>query len=339
MISWRKLLSIKFLIVLFVVSQVLAQTSAISTEIKKLEDLNKTFKPGPNNPGFDPLFKDLEKELEANRLFAALYKLQNLWLGVVSFSYDEKKSLIVQDKLPLLEIEWKKAGEDLSAKEKRFSPAVINQCPAISRAIIQALRHRSRPLYQSSILYGKNTNPNQGLYYIGNAQAGIDLALFAQNLRFQSKKRNTKFVSLEPELTDLERRIIESYRTSSPDDQARYNALNAALKVAQELDERSWYEGAMLKYLEVVLAYGLLKNPTAAADEIPSMRTKLNEKTAALAKNNIDQSIGMTFLEVAQSLLANQDAAIKEADLKRVKVILNDVLPKYQNKISNKGSQ
>lgn len=311
----------------------LAQKQLIADEIAKLQQMRKELNPQNDNSGFDVQIKDLENDLAANRLFCSLYKLQNLWLGVESFSYNEKKSLIVQDKLPLLEIEWKKIGEDLAVKDKKFSPVTINKLPAIARAIIQASRHRSRPLYQSSILYGKNTNPNQGLYYIGNAQANIDLALFNQNLRFQTKKTYLKFVSLDKELNQLEREIIESYRTSTPEEQTRYNAINAALKLAQELNEKEWFEGAMLKYLDVVSAFALLKNPSANSSEIPALKARLNEKLTELTKSNFDQSLGITYLEIAQGLLGNE--AINETDLKRVKVILDEILPKYQNKFKS----
>lgn len=315
----------------------LAQKQLIADEVAKLQQARNALDPKNDNSGFDVQIKDLEKDLSANRLFSSLYKLQNLWLGVESFSYNEKRSLIVQDKLPLLEVEWKKVGEDLAVKDKKFSLVGINKLPAIVRAIIQASRYRSKPLYQSSILYGKNTNPNQGLYYIGNAQANIDLALFNQSLRFQSKKTNLKFDSLEKALTQLEREIIEAYRTSTPEEQTRYNAINAALKLAQELNERSWFEGAMLKYLDVVSAFGLLKNPPVNSNEIPVMKAKLAEKLAALNKSNFDQSIGITYLEIAQGILANE--GVSETDLKRAKVILDTLLPKYENKFLNKGSK
>jgi hypothetical protein len=312
-----------------------AQKQLIADEIAKLRQVRNELNPQDDNSGFDLQIKDLEKDLAADRLFSSLYKLQNLWLGVVSSSYNDKQSLVVQDKLPLLEVEWKKVGADLALKDKKFSPAVINKLPALVRAIIEASRHRSRPLYQSSILYGKNTNPNQGLYYMGNAEANIDLALFNQNLRFQTKKTNVKFVSLGKELNQLEREIIEAYRTSSPAEQTRYNALNAALKLAQELNERAWFEGAMLKYLDVVQSFGLLKDPSANSSEIPALKAKLNEKLTELNKNNFDRSIGIGYLEIAEGLLEGE--AISESDLKRVKVILDEVLPKYQDKF--KGSK
>ncbi|HRH45215.1 MAG TPA: hypothetical protein PKY82_26490 [Pyrinomonadaceae bacterium] len=230
-----------------------------------------------------------------------------------------------------------KSWRRLAVKDKKFSLVGINKLPAIVRAIIQASRYRSKPLYQSSILYGKNTNPNQGLYYMGNAQANIDLALWTQNLRFSIKKINLKFDSLEKELAQLEREIIEAYRTSTPEEQTRYNAINAALKLAQELNERSWFEGATLKYLDVVSAFGLLKNPQVNSNEIPAMKAKLAEKLAALNKSNFDQSIGITYLEIAQGILANE--GVSETDLKRAKVILDTVLPKYENKFLNKGSK
>lgn len=314
-----------------------AQKQLIADEVAKLQQARNELDPKNDNSGFDVQIKDLENDLSANRLFSSLYKLQNLWLGVESFNYNEKKSLVVQDKLPLLEIEWKKMGDELNGKEKRFSSVAINKLPALARAIIEASRHRSKPLYQSSILYGKNTNPNQGLYYIGNAQANIDLALFTQNLRFSAKKTNLKFDSLEKELDQLEREIIEAYRTSTPEEQTRYNAINAALKLAQELNERSWFEGAMLKYLDVVSAFGLLKNPSVNSNEIPAMKTKLAEKLTELNKSNFDHSLGITYLEIAQGILANEK--VSETDLKRVKVILETVLPKYENKFLNKGSK
>jgi hypothetical protein len=93
----------------------------------------------------------------------------------------------------------------------------------------------------------------------------------------------------------------------------------------------------MLKYLDVVSAFGLLKNPPVNSNEIPAMKGKLAEKLAALNKSNFDQSIGITYLEIAQGILANE--SISETDLKRAKVILDTVLPKYESKFLKKGSK
>lgn len=323
-----------FYLILAISFNCLAQKQLIVDETKKIQQTRSELDPKNDNSGFDVQIKDLENDLSANRLFSSLYKLQNLWLGVESSSYNEKKSLVVQDKLPLLEVEWKKMDDELNGKEKRFLPPAINKLPALARAIIEASRHRSKPLFQSSILYGKNTNPNQGLYYMGNAQANIDLALFIQNLRFSTKKINLKFVSLENELTQLEREIIESYRTSAPEQQTTYNAINAALKLSQELNERGWFEGAMLKYLDVVSAFGLLKNPSVNSSEIPALKAKIAEKLTELNKSNFDHSIGITYLEIAHGILANEN--VSETDLKRAKIILETVLPKYQSKFEGR---
>jgi hypothetical protein len=313
-----------------------AQKQLIADEVARLRRIRSELNPKNDNSAFDVQFRELESDLAADRLYAALYKLQTLWLAVSSFSFDEKKSAVVQDKLPLLEVEWKNVGEDLQAKEKRFSPALIKQLPAVARGIIEASRHRSSPLYRSSILYAKNTNPNQGLYYLGNARANVDLALFTQNLRFEPKKTSLKFVSLERELTQVEREIIDSYRRSTPEEQNRYNALNAALKLARELNDRGWFEGAALKYFDVLLAFGLLKNPSVNAGAIPDLRAKLNEQSTVLSTVGTDHSLGLTFLQTADGLLTLEP--VNESALKRATVILNEVLPAYR-KIFEKGSK
>ncbi|HRH45214.1 MAG TPA: hypothetical protein PKY82_26485 [Pyrinomonadaceae bacterium] len=107
-----KLLIASFAIILSFSAQILPQTQTVSLELEKLKQLRNSLSPSENNAGFDAQIKDLESDLAGNRLFSSLYKLQNLWLGLESFSYNEKRSLIVQDKLPLLEVEWKKVGED-----------------------------------------------------------------------------------------------------------------------------------------------------------------------------------------------------------------------------------
>jgi hypothetical protein len=313
-----------------------AQKQLIVDEVAKLRQARSELSPKNDNSAFDVQFRDLESDLTAGRLYAALYKLQNLWLAVASFDFNEKKSVVVQDRLPLLEVEWKEVGLELSAKEKRFSPALIDALPALSRGIIEASRHRSRPLYQSSILYAKNTNPNQGLYYMGNARANIDLALFTQNLRFEPKKNSLRFMSLDKELTSLEREIIDAYRGSTPEEQTRYNALNAALKLAQELNDRGWFEGAALKYFDVLLSFGLLKNPSVNSGEVSTLKAKLSEDLTTLNKGQIDHSLGIAFLQLAGGLLANDP--VNESDLKRAKVILDEVLPEYR-KIFYKGSR
>ena len=324
-----KFLIICFSIILSFAVQNLAQTEVVSAELIKLKETRNNLKPSDDNAAFDTQFKDLEQDLEAKRLFSALYKLQFLWIGLATNYYYEKQSEIVQDKLPLLEIEWNKVGKDITAKEKKFSLVAMNRIPAMARAIIHSTRYRVRPYYISSILYGKNTNPNQGLYYIGNSQANIDLALFYQSLRFSKAKPASKFVSLDKELDQLEREIIEAYRTSSPDDQSRYNALNSTLKLAQELNAKSWYDGALLKYLDTVLVFGMLKKIETNPTEFSATKQKIEAQITTLTKDKFDQSIGLTFLELAQSYSAN------EANSKRVKVILDEVIPKYQTYLSN----
>jgi len=103
------------------------------------------------------------------------------------------------------------------------------------------------------------------------------------------------------------------------------------LKVAGELNLAKMFEGALLKYLETRLFFGLLI--TAAENEdVAHLRERSAEIGRQLKADKTDQSIAALFWEMAEtSLNPTGKTEPTAAQIKRAAVILNIVLPSYSD--------
>jgi hypothetical protein len=95
------------------------------------------------------------------------------------------------------------------------------------------------------------------------------------------------------------------------------------LKTALELDAGGRYAGAGYEYLDALERLGLLLG--AGGDGAETARGKLDAERSALAASNRDESLGMLFLERAESALARGD----ESGIAEASVIASSVLPAY----------
>jgi hypothetical protein len=309
-----------------------AQKKEFSLELAKLRQQRAELAPSEANKSFDDQLNEIEKDLSVNFNHSALYKLQNAWTSIAALHFYEKQSAFVKDKEPLLEAEWKKAGRNLAIQERKFTAPALNRLPAAVKAVAQAAILRSRPFYQSSILYGANTSPNQGLYYIGLAKANVDLAAFCLAQNHLPKKTALTYAPLDAELSEIEKAVINSYRKSAETEQGRYINLNSTLKLAGELNKAGWREAALMKYLDAVILFYLITAPPPPPekDETAAAQERLKEMSAKLSARKDDCSIGLMFLELAQSYLNNaDDDKISTNNLKRVAAIEKEVMPRF----------
>src|SRR5262249_37362172 len=144
------------------------------------------------------------------------------------------------------------------------------------------------------------------------------------------KKATTVFRSPHPERAQLEAMALRTYKTADVStQQAQYNRVNASLKVAGELNRASMFEGALLKYLESKLYFGLIIT-TAEREDVQHLRERTKEAERLLLSDKVDHSIGLLFWQLADhSLNPDGKAEPSAAQIKRAVVILNQVLPGY----------
>jgi hypothetical protein len=268
--------------------------------------------------------------LKLNNLYLSLYTIRTCQLELASMAYAEAKSDLPTKGTEAFESEWKQLGSLLTEKERLLSDRTTN-LPAIIIAIADVSQSQARPYYLSGRLYALNSNMSEGTYYLGRAPANLDFALMCRRLHLsRPKKATAAFRSPEPELTQLEKTTLRTYKTADVStQQAQYNRLNSSLKIADELNRASMFEGALFKYLESKLIFGLMIT-TAEKEDVQHLRERTKEAEKLLISDKVDHSIGLLFWQIAdRSLNPEGKAEPSAAQIKRAVVILNQVLPGY----------
>ena len=100
--------------------------------------------------------------------------------------------------------------------------------------------------------------------------------------------------------------------------------------MAQELDARKFYAGALYQYLEAIRHYALLDAPPLdpAQQRVLPEAIAAEQRKAAAAKRDV--SIAQLFLERAASQISHPDGSASTPDEWRsAQVIVQQVLPAY----------
>jgi hypothetical protein len=107
-----------------------------------------------------------------------------------------------------------------------------------------------------------------GLYYLGQAQAHLDFALFCRTLGSEPRTP-PRVPALTEAITALEREVLEIYSPASAAEQGTYGPfvqMNVTIKKARELDARGYRYGALYTYLDARRRLELFRDSGAAAD-------------------------------------------------------------------------
>jgi hypothetical protein len=272
-----------------------------------------------------------EEALQSGYLYLALFRLESNWEAVMAFQYCNSKAEVEKKGLAAFEREWRAAGKLVAEKEKLLATNSSKPLPAAVRAIVESGSNQARPYYDSSKLYGISSTINSGLYYMGSAIAGLDFALFCQQLRFERSRPVLKLRSLEPEIKGLETATIEAFRSVGADtDQSPFYSTSSNLKAAEEMNRAGHFSGALLKYLEASLYFGFINPAPLDVSRLADLKQQSESLGARLTAPDVDHSIGLIYWERAQVALAR--AAANEAvelNLRRAAVLLEQVLPRY----------
>lgn len=308
----------------------MAQRAEISTGIAHQKEALSALKlDAEAKTSFINQISRAESALQSGYPLLTLYYLQSPWSRLGANIYMGSKAGVAKSGNAAYEAEWRRLGKELAEKERRLTPVTVRKLPASVRALIQASRMLSRPYYQSGRLFGLNTTLDQGLYYMGVAPGNIDFALFCQQLPFPESRPAPRLRSLDSELARLESETLEAYKKSSAEDQPGFNDVNSYLKLASELNQERWFEGALHKYLEAATVLGLISAPAPDPGKLASFREQLDASGARLESNSVDHSIGLLYLQMARKALDPMNGEVSPLGLKRAAVVLEQVLPRY----------
>lgn len=304
--------------------QILAATKEVEEQLKTLQVSNELSQQCMNDVA------NSRSQVKQGNLFLALNTIRTCRLELASLSYAAAKSEVEKKGMDSFEQEWRQLGTTLSDKENRVVIQAAKRPAAIATALAQVSQIQARPYYQSGRLFALNSSLKEGLYYLGRAPANLDFAIFARGLSFPDEKTPLKLRSSAAELAKLETTVLRTYRSADvKSQQPQYNRLNSNLKVAAELDQAKMFEGALFKYLESKLFFGLIV--TAAENEdVQHLRERSKEVGKQLKADKTDQSIAQLFWQMAETALNPLDETQPtQVQIKRASVILNNVLPSY----------
>jgi hypothetical protein len=308
----------------------------IKSQIERLQQSLKD-KPvsDPNLPNVDSMIRDSLKAaseaLSAGRLYVSLEKLNEGTdlLGGARIVAD--KSETVKSSLPAFESEWRKVSLDLTALDREAGERNWSNAPTALRALSEAAQGKILPLLEGGRGFATSTQPKDGLFYLGEAQGEAEFAKFCASLNLRKETSAFPVRSLLPELRNLQEKTNAAFQPPrSIELHPRFIALNSTLKLAQELDAKKFYAGALYQYLEAVRHYGMLDAVQLDAAKQSALKEALAAQRKKLNASQRDESIALLFLERAESQVSHADASAPSADEWRsAQAIVDGVLPAY----------
>jgi len=275
-----------------------------------------------------PVMAATEKALADGHRLLALQRLAAVWPLLAGTVYTSEHTGPERRDEAAFEAEWKRMGRELEGDLGPASPAAFDAFrPAALRALVETARLQIRGCYDASLDYGRSTDLDSGLMYIGNARAQREFIAFSRTVTLPpgSGAAPPKLRPLAHELDDLQTRLLAAYRPpASIDRHGDFITANSTLNEARQLDAAGLRYGALLRYIDAAFRSAPLL-PPAAADPAP-LADRLVALEKQLASEDTDHSIGRIYLERAQADLSTNPAPGKAT---QAEAIVSDVLPRY----------
>jgi len=277
-------------------------------------------------PGITAALDLAEQALAAGRRWTALERLAAARSNLVAAQYVAGRSAEARKDVPGFEAEWARMGAELGAAKDTPTAQSFNRVyPAAARALAESSAFQVKVMYDAGIEYGRATDADSGLFYVGSAQAQQQFATFAGTVLRRSTP-TLPIRSLAPETDALEATLLALYRPPvSIDRHSEFIGASSALKEAKELDAAGLRHGALQRYLLAVLRTALLRAP-----ELPdaqALRARLLAAAPQLSDSSSDHTIAAMFLERALTELDRPEPAAASVGI--ALAVADEVLPKY----------
>ena len=341
----RALQLLAFMVILALPAAGQDAASQIKAEADRLQQLLKD-KP-ISVPGFGDLnsavanaLKATTEALSAGRLYLSLEQLNqatNLLHGARA-AVDSAQA-VKKGGLPAFESEWGKASLVLAALDQKAGERKWDNARAAIRALSERAQSQAKPLLDGSRGFATSTQPQDGLFNLGQAQGEAEFASFCASLNLPRQAAPYPLRSMLPELLSLQAKTNAAFQPPrSIELHPWFIALNSTLKLARELDASKFYAGSLYQYLEAVGQYGMLDAVAPDAPRQSGLKKAIAAMDKQLAASQRDDSIAQIFLERAESQVAHADGSVPSTDEWRsVQVTIEQVLPAFfaaQNPVS-----
>lgn len=270
-----------------------------------------------------------ERAAQSGHAFLSLHILQYAATTLGGYEFMQAKAEIGKAGMAAFEQEWRRLGPELAEGQRKLSAA--RRWPLAAQAVVERSLTQSQPTYQSSLLYGRETSVENGLFYLGLAKAHLDFVAFCRGLKFAGAAPRP-LRSPAPELAELEKEVLAAYRKyDTPDQHSAFIRVNSQLKLAWDLERERRHSGAWLQALEarrslVPITVTIAEDRSAAA-----LRAQSEAVRAQLSKASTDHSLGWLYWQMAEE-------AQTRNDLKQANTILSHVLPLYFDSLTGSKS-
>ncbi|HEX3322006.1 MAG TPA: hypothetical protein VHR84_14965 [Terriglobales bacterium] len=310
-------------------SQIQAEIDRLERSLKDKPITSKDFS-AVNEMVSDSL-KGAKDSLKSGHLYLAMEELAQAEDLLSGGRTIDEKSAAIGDSLPAFEAEWNKTSLQLTAYDQEARKKTWSNVPIAWRALAEAAQGRSIPLLDGGRGFATATKPQEGLFYVGQAQGEAEFAKFCSEVHPDSKPSGFELRSYLPELQKLQQKTNDAFRPpKSIELHPRFIALNSALKLAQELDSQKFYAGSLYQYLEATRQYGMLDTAVPEQTEQSKLKLEIESQLNKTASSEQDDSIAQLFLERASSYIAHNDGSAPTPDeWKAAQVIVEQVLPAY----------
>ncbi|HEY2468413.1 MAG TPA: hypothetical protein VGI45_11350 [Terracidiphilus sp.] len=275
--------------------------------------------------------KNVSAALNAGHVYLALEDLAEAFDLVHGGRAAADKATVLKGGLPAYDAEWNDARLKLTALDQEATKRNWSHAPAALQALSEAAQGKSLPLLEGGRGFATATEPKDGLLYLGEAQGEAQFAQFCASLTLPRKSASFPLRSLSAELQILQDKTNAAFQPpKSIELHSRFIGLNSSIKLAQELNARKFYAGALYQYLDGVRRYGMLDAPPLDAAKQSALNDSLGAAQKKLAASVRDDSIAQLFVERAASQIAHADGSAPSADEWRsAQVIVDQVLPAY----------
>ena len=334
-----RLTSLILLLSLILVSASPAFGQDAAPQIKaEIARLQKSLK---DNPVTDPIFSGMASEtgkildaanqsVAAGQLYLSLEKLELAENLVVGMHTAADKDDVVKNGLPAFEARWSKASFSLTALDQRMRDKDWGHSLAVMQALYQEAQGSAIPLLDGARGFATSTNPPDGLFNLGQAMGEAEFVSFAASLHLPQTKAALPLRSILPELNLLQEKTNAAFQPpKSIELQSGFIALNSALKVAEELDAKKSYAGALYQYLLAVGYYGMLNAKPLDAASQAELKVTLAAVKKKLDESSTDETVAQLFQQRAEAAILPGGSMPSADDWRAAKVILEEVLPAY----------
>ena len=274
--------------------------------------------------GVETAVKDAQAAIAAGRRWLALERLAQARQSFLATRFTLTHPAERKD-LAAFEREWSRLGTTLGAAAP--SPAPLDAVrPAIVRALAEVATPQVQINYDAALEYGRNTQPEYGLYFVGVADAQRQFTILARGLTSTRSEAGTApaLRSVAPEIAAVQRDLLSLYKPpASVDRHSEFIVASSALKEARQYDALRLRHAALLKLLQGLQRTAMLRR--GAPSETDSIAKQIASFRARLEDPRVDHSIGLLFVERAE---AGLDAGTPAGAIAAAAVAF-DVLPRY----------